>query len=821
MRIKQLHVTRYGPMAPFSSDAFGDFTLIHGPNEQGKTLLIDALVRMLFKKDLRKTYRRYFGNMNRVAENPEGFVVLESKGAEHKLEARETLKDVFPFDVLPDDFRNVFVVRDSDLSLKDADRYYARVTEKLTGLRSSEIENLMRQIQKRGRLRSARPDSELANSADQGKIASKVRYARNLIDEIRDLRESLLAEKYDDLESELIAIRDRKASLEGESVLQRAAEESRRYRKARRTLTDLTRMEKSASALEHLDTARLKDWQKAISRRESAESDVAEEKREADKVERAIRNHKRGLNALEAKNAEARRRLDRINADLKPKIDDYQYERAEFSRAEPQSGTYRKGLYAAAGITALALLGFLVYESLVVGSVAVGAFTVWVILGFMQLKLRKSEGSVASKMEMLLTEARQCGLELETADEVISKVTDYEQQVAGLDRDLQARKADLDNVIREKRRIEERIKTRTELVAELNAEILSLQTSTGMESIGDYQAALEKRTRMEASAEAKRTILQEMLPSEATGEAAIEDWKVRIDAYLHAAGDQEQIEFDAKALDRINAEMASLDEQKRKVQTALLQGSRKLHGIEVKARELGVLEASPPCRTTQELEHISRQIESFCDGIEADRRVAQDCIHLCEKIEAEERERVGDMFGEDSTISTMFSAITDGRYRSVHYDPGNNNIYLLDEENDRVTVESLSGGAYDQLFLTIRVAIASRLLADENGFLILDDPFVKADSARLPRLLDVVRRLCDGGWQILYFSAKDEVLQALSADIREGRVRQVTLDAPSAKPAMEEPAAEGPSAPEPELFDTSPPAGEPGDTPGADAAEAL
>jgi uncharacterized protein YhaN len=821
MRIRQLHVTRYGPMAPFSSDSFGDFTLIHGPNEQGKTLLIDALVRMLFKKDLRKTYRRYFGNMNRVAEKPEGFVVLESKGIDHKLENRETVKDVFPFDVLPDDFRNVFVVRDSDLSLKDADRYYSRVTEKLTGLRSSEIEHLMQQIQKRGRLRSARPDSELANNAEQGKIASKVRYARNLIDEIRDLREALLAENYDDLESELIDIRDRKARLEGEAALQRAAEESRRYRKARRALSDLKRMEKSAEALEYLDSARLKDWQKAISRRETAESDVAEEKREADKVERAIRNHKRGLNALEAKNAEARRRLDRINTDLKPKIDDYQYERAEFRRAEPQSGTYRKGLYAAAGLAALALLGFLVSESFVVGAVAVGAFAVWVALGIMQLKLRKSEGRVASKMDVLMVEARQCGLELETADEVISKVTDYEQQVAGLDRDLQARKADLENVIREKRRIEERIKTRTEMAAELNAEILSLQTSTGMDSIGDYQAALEKRTRMEASADAKRTILQEMLPSEATGEEAIEDWKVRIDAYLQATEEQERVEFDAKALDRIKAELASLDEQKRKLQTALLQGSRRLHGIEVKAKELGVLDASPPCRTTQELEHISRQIESFCERIEEDRRVAQDCIRLCEKIEKEERERVGDMFGEDSTISTTFSAITDGRYRSVHYDPGSNSIYLLDAENDRVAVESLSGGAYDQLFLTIRVAIASRLLADENGFLILDDPFVKADSERLPRLLDVLRRLSDGGWQILYFSAKDEVLQALSADIREGRVRKVTLEAAAGNPTKEDPAASEPAAPEPELFDTPPQPGEPGETPGADAAEAL
>jgi exonuclease SbcC len=783
MRIKQLQVTRYGPMHPFSESGLGDFTLFHGPNEQGKTLLIDALIRLLFKKDLRKTYRRYFGNMNRVNENPEGFVVLESKGVEHKLEQGEAINSDFPFDITPEDFRNVFVVRDSDLTLEGADRYYSRVTEKLTGLRSSEIENLMRAIQKRGRLRSARSDSDLANSVDQAKIASKVRYGKNLVDEIRELRELLLADKYDDLENELIDIRDRSSSLETEATLQRLAEETKKFSKAKRALSDLKRMKKLLIELDRLDASQLKDWQKAISRREGAEVDLAEEKREADKVERAIRNNKRELNALEAKCGEVRNRLNRINSDLKPKIDDYQYERAEFRRAEPQSGTYRKGLYAAAGMTALALFGYLVHASVLIAGIGIGAFLIWIFLGIKQLKLRTSEGSVRSKMDVLLANAKSCGLEVETADEVISRVSDFEQQVAELEQDLQAHKADLENTINEKRRIEGRINGKSEQIAELDAEIVTIKVSTGMESIGDYQAAIEQRTKLEASAGAIFTILRDMLPTEATGDAAIDEWRVRIDAILQNAEEEKQVEFDARALERINAELVSLEGRKRNIQSALLQGSRKLHGVEVKAKELGVLETSPPCRTTQELDHIGTLIADFCDRIAKNQRVAQDCIRLCEKIEAEERERVSDLFGEDSPISSTFSAITDGRYKSVHYDSGNNSIYLIDSENERVRADSLSGGAYDQLFLTIRVFIASKLLGDESGFLILDDPFIKADSNRLPRLMEVLRDFSGKGWQILYFSAKEEITRVLSRDIEDGRVRKIKLEAPSSKPA--------------------------------------
>ena len=92
MRIKQLHVTRYGALAPFENDDLGAFTLIHGPNEQGKTLLIDALVRMLFKKDLRKTSRRHFGTGERNSQRLDDVVWTLQK-----VSRREALWGEMPF----------------------------------------------------------------------------------------------------------------------------------------------------------------------------------------------------------------------------------------------------------------------------------------------------------------------------------------------------------------------------------------------------------------------------------------------------------------------------------------------------------------------------------------------------------------------------------------------------------------------------------------------------------------------------------------------------------------------------------------------------
>ncbi len=82
----------------------------------------------------------------------------------------------------------------------------------------------------------------------------------------------------------------------------------------------------------------------------------------------------------------------------------------------------------------------------------------------------------------------------------------------------------------------------------------------------------------------------------------------------------------------------------------------------------------------------------------------------------------------------------------------------------------LSGGAYDQLYLTIRISLAEKLLDEEKGFFILDDPFLKSDTERLRRQMELLLDLSQQGWQILYFTAKDEVKNTLQKYIDVGQV---------------------------------------------------
>ncbi|MGB2805113.1 MAG: hypothetical protein WBD64_09495, partial [Candidatus Zixiibacteriota bacterium] len=155
--------------------------------------------------------------------------------------------------------------------------------------------------------------------------------------------------------------------------------------------------------------------------------------------------------------------------------------------------------------------------------------------------------------------------------------------------------------------------------------------------------------------------------------------------------------------------------------------------------------------------------------------IASEVIRTFELIEREEKEKVSELFGKDSLVSTYFSKITDGLYDEVLFNQGTGEIEVRREDGVPLGAEKLSGGAYDQLYLCIRLALGEKLLKDRKGFFVMDDPFVKADADRLQRQIDTLRNISQLGWQVLYFSAKDEIKHALKDYIDQGVVKQVEV----------------------------------------------
>ena len=108
-------------------------------------------------------------------------------------------------------------------------------------------------------------------------------------------------------------------------------------------------------------------------------------------------------------------------------------------------------------------------------------------------------------------------------------------------------------------------------------------------------------------------------------------------------------------------------------------------------------------------------------------------------------------------MSGVFEEITEGKYTGVHFDGNLQSVKVIDKYERELEASKLSKGAYDQLFLAIRIAIAEEMLGEGKGFFVMDDAFLASDSYRIKNQFKILAKLADRGWSILYFSVKDEV----------------------------------------------------------------
>ncbi|NLG69521.1 MAG: hypothetical protein GX496_08180 [Firmicutes bacterium] len=68
----------------------------------------------------------------------------------------------------------------------------------------------------------------------------------------------------------------------------------------------------------------------------------------------------------------------------------------------------------------------------------------------------------------------------------------------------------------------------------------------------------------------------------------------------------------------------------------------------------------------------------------------------------------------------------------------------------------LSKGAQDQLYLSLRLAIADLMASDLRLPFIFDDPFLNCDDERLRRIRETLDAIAAGGRQVLLFSHRPD-----------------------------------------------------------------
>jgi DNA repair exonuclease SbcCD ATPase subunit len=109
----------------------------------------------------------------------------------------------------------------------------------------------------------------------------------------------------------------------------------------------------------------------------------------------------------------------------------------------------------------------------------------------------------------------------------------------------------------------------------------------------------------------------------------------------------------------------------------------------------------------------------------------------------------------EKEVQTYLAVFTNGKYKQVRVNKEALEFWVYsDEKGDWARPRELSGGVIDEFYLAFRLALAELIFGDKKPPLILDDPFVNFDPARLANTLNFLKALA-ADYQIIIFTLGD------------------------------------------------------------------
>ncbi len=668
MKIREFAITRYGPLPDTGRISLNNFNLFFGKNEEGKTLTIDALVKLLLGRKVRD-----FEHIDRVEENPEGYVILKDEnGEEIKLPERGDLMKVAGF--TPSECRNIFIVRNSDLSIARESEFYTNVTDRLTGLRTKDIASIKKKLQELGKLTRADSEAELSDRDEFGKMKTRVNGARGLIEKMNKLQSKIKEEKIDKLEEELVRY---------SQELKRTKREIENFEAARKR----EKYEKGKGALREL--------------KEEEQSPEAEELRKKEQYLQILRDKRR-----------------KIDEKIRPEMSVYEMRKEETAGQETKGKFFTFVAIISPVLLGLSLLGIITVSSFLFYALSV-LFAIFTVTSWIfKFQFMRNRASLAKAFAGIKSYASGLELDAENIEGIISNIQEFEKKYFSEGREVEGMK--------EKRR----------------------------ELIGIQKGILKNLF------EAKGETLEEN----------IYHWDEEIKNIQEYKGKAEDIEFDEEILSKLKEERKTHEGRLNEINWEMRRFQKDLEEIERESNRILQLEDYLHCKTSVDLDAVRNRLQEFIVENESNKNAALEAIEIFEEIEMEEKRRVSELFGKDSAVSRYFNEITAGLYKEVLFQQEIGEIQVERRDGEMLPAEKLSGGAYDQLYLSIRLALGEKLLKGREGFFIMDDPFIKADPDRLKELTRVLKKISESGWQIIYFSAKGEIIEAFKKDIDSGTI---------------------------------------------------
>lgn len=778
MKLVEFQIHHYGPLEATGKVRPGRFVLFWGSNEDGKTLLLDALLRLLFGKQVVREMR----DIERVAEPPDGYAVVElNEDTVVRFPDAGSLANQLNLPLA--DCLNLLVIRNSDLALAEESRFFDHVRDRLFNLNSARIEKLQSEILRLARITAT---GKFSNREEDGKLKERLERAQDLVAKLEDFAGNARARQLDRAELLLVEKQEQLAALQEEQKQMEAARQRERFEQGHRLLEQAKQNLKKLEELAAFTEEGYRRW-------ETVEQDLRRLDQERQRLQEQIVVSQDSLKDLREKLSEAETRLRRLEKEeqalekaLKPLADQKNLLETQLASALAWKRPLQ-GLMGAGGVVALlGLAGLLLRPSSLAqwctagGGLLLLATTLVYLIQLVrpQRRLRTLEVEIEQTLRPYLeeTEAYQPGLverllrrQQERVEAARAARISAESRLRAEEALLQEREARLRDIASEEQ--------------QRRADLLQLQRESGVKTSEAFFGRLRERQALEMALQKIAARLQEKFGT--TSEQLEENlpfWEQqlgRLSAYREAAPGVRYDEGREKALDRdleqLRSDIQALQDGLAGYRDQLRRLERDCQNV---LRDFG---EALLLRSLSDVQAAIDRLQAFCRKHQQQRQAAELACRLLSRIREQEKEKLQALFGPDQLLARTFREITGGLYTSVVYDVAQNGIQVLRRDGARLLPKQLSGGTYDQLYFAVRVALAQKLLAEQTGFFLLDDPFLKSDSRRLAQQLQMLLRLAEQGWQIVYFSAKKEVREQLARAIQDGTVQLIETQPPRFK----------------------------------------
>ncbi len=768
MKIKEFAVIRYGPLPNRGRIVLHDFNLLYGKNEEGKTLTIDALVKLLLGKRVKD-----FRNINRVEEAPEGYVVLEDdKGNEVKLTEKTNLTKVA--ELTPSECRNIFIIRDSDISIDSEGEFYTNVTDKLTGLRAEAISNIKKALLEMGKIT---PGGLFRDDAKSQKLKTRLEGANTLIEKANALSEKIKNEKLDELEEELVGYSEK---------LKRIRQIIENFENARRR----KRFEEGEKALDKFNqlTARIKDlenYNKSGARLwRDCERDIRKFKEDKDgllqdfvKKEGDFKEINRKAREEEKEFLILEERKKKIDSEVKLELRNCEIKKGELAQQEQKNRFFNIAGIISLAIFGISLIGLIVTQSraLYIPIVLFSFLSIfsW-IFRYQFIRDRAWVEGAFERIKLTLSKFNLSGKGLE---EIISNIQKFDEEYSGKSKELNDTKTRMEVLKSDIDRIKGEISNIEKKKSDKEEQIDTLRKSAGVESLQEYLGKLSLKQEQEKLLRDQRVILESNFGTKSgILEENVSFWDEKVRELVEYKDKSKEIEYDESVFSKMKDESEAYEEKYNELSGKMRDLQKELEEVEREVNKIIELDTGfLYCRTSVDLNAVREKLQEFISSREDNKDTVLKVINIFEEIGVEEKEKVSELFGKESDISGYFNKITGGVYKEVLFNRETENIEVKRKDGTILSAEKLSGGAYDQLYLSIRLVLGEKILKGKKGFFIMDDPFIKADTDRLHRQLEMLMKISELGWQVIYFSAKGEVIENLNKGIKNGLINYIEL----------------------------------------------